>query len=610
MVTGMRRSTFTFIAALVFFCWLLQFVGHQIWRYYPMMDLDNPTEGIPVLLALLSLAFLPAFFMARNAATPQAPAQQSGISHHWRAGGRNWLLAAAIIALALINWAVFARDAAFFPLHVYGDEFFHSERTTMVRDYIVELWAYFTGERSDAPFHSAHFIFYPSLAYLVNATFSGALGDSAALANQRLALLPHFLAIGAVTFACTLVLSGSRRLAFFVALLPASAPLLLSYTMSFYIELQYVAVYLLSAFLLHRGIEKQDDRTVWAALLIASAGPIIRESTVPLAACIGAAGLFYFLRKNPISGKPDVRSAALALYPLALTLTPFLLFYAAKTSYTDWDQTRMANANILRQDYGTLLGYSLLYLTPAWPVLAIAALFTKRFSDRVIVIAMWAGIGGTLLLYGRFLPGYMPWTRNYLMFYAPILMLMVIGAAHLYRSFGPRRAALALPALLGASALFNVGMSGTYLNSNVLFHESEAVFDDGAITDYIRRHASDFAGQTLYGQHPVFQPSPVQALKDTVRYEEVPSLAKKSQFFPFSKIVAELPAGQRYLLFHYYQNRSRPAAFAGLPAAKRPTRAELKGFRILAESPDPWSAGHTGTLLLERIQSTASNRQP
>lgn len=605
----MRRSTFTFVATVVFFCWLLQFVGHQIWRYYPMMDLNNPAAGIPVLLALLLLAFLPAVFMARNAAPPHSAAQP-GISNHWRAGSRNWFLTISIIALALLNWAVFAREAAFFPLHVYGDEFFHSQRTTMVRDYIGELWAYFGGERPNAPFHSAHFIFYPSLAYLANATFSGILGDAAALANQRLALVPHFLVIAAVTFAGALVLSCSRRLAFFMALLPASAPLLLSYTMSFYIELQYVAVYLLSAFLLHQGMEEQDERAVWAALLIASVGPIIRESSMPLAMGIGGGGVAYLLRKNLISGKLNFRSAALALYPLVVVLTPFLLFYAAKSAYSDWDQTRIANANILKQDYGALVAYSVLYLSPAWPILAIAALFTKRFSDRVIVVAMCASIGGALLLYARFLPGYMPWTRNYLMFYAPILVLMIIGAAHLYRSFGRKPASLALPALLGTSVLFNVIVSSTHLKNDVLFHESEAVFNDDTVTDYIRRRAHDFAGQTIYGQHPVFKPSPALALKDAARYEEVPSLAKKSQFFPFSKIVAELPAGRRYLLFHYFQNRSRPAVFAGLPAAKRPTQAELKGFRILAESSDPWSAGHTGTLLLERIQSTANNSQP
>lgn len=597
----MRLPTFVFIATIVVLFWLAQFVGHQIWRYYSVVHLSKIAIGLPAVIVVLMLAFLPAIFMAvysRPAIIPRTHASP------WH-GSTSWILLVLVVVFATLNWVVFARDAAFFPLHVYGDEFFHNQRTTMVRDYISDLAAYFSGARPDIPFHAAHFIFYPSSAYLANAAFAAAFGDVAAIVNERLALVPHFLAVAVVTFAGALALSGNRYLALLLALIPASAPLLLSYTMSYYIELQYVAVYLLSALLLHRGIEHGTERTIWAAILIASVGPIIRESTVPIAISIAATGAFYFVWHGRFGPAITLGNVLRAAYVFVAALTPFLLFYAAKTAYTDWDQMRMSNANILKQEYGVLLGYSLLYLGPAWPILAVSALFSKRLSDRMVAVAMWASIGGALLLYARFAPGYMPWSRNYLMFYAPIMMLMVIGALHLN---GIRKLKIPLVILLGGSVVFNLGISSLYLNNNLLFHESEAVLNDRLIVEYVKQHPSNFLGQTIYGQHPVFCLTPAVSLADFAEYREIPSLAKQSQFFTFSKIASALPSDGRYLIYYYFKNQSRPPVFSALPAAERPSVAE--GFRILAESSDPWSAGRTGMLLLERLSSTSNNRHP
>ncbi|MDB5775642.1 MAG: hypothetical protein JWP38_1775 [Herbaspirillum sp.] len=581
----MIRSTF---AAAIVLAWVYQFIGHRIWRYLPYVSQDH--TGLPIAIAVLLCMTLPFVFVKRLAHAA------NGFRFDRRADGGLLLLLAAIAAL---NWLVFVSHWTTLPLHTYGDEFFHNERTLIEYNYWHDLLHPVPG-KDGLEFPSAHFIFYPSVAYFTTTILTWLQGDPASIVYQRNALLIWLFPIPMAAYMLGRALEIARRLSFLFALALAVSPLLASFMLSYYIEIPYISIELMALAWLVRGEKNQDAYALCLAVGLASVATLVRESTLPFAFFMVAAALYCSSRFSiERAGK-----IALQAWFVFAGLMPCVLYSYAKLCYAGPQSTRLAMTNLLHQDWWLLLTYGLLYLNPIVLLFALAAWrFIVRPKTRMLLVTMTAALVGTLFMYGMFEPGWMPWSRNYALLLAPTVALALAGLYWLADKFNSK---VTQSILIGGS-LVNLVFASLYFTDNRLFHENEAIFD---LAPALAQLGQLKGTVKVYEHRPVFMRNQLVMPSNITLVNLAPEI---STFMPLSDIESRLPSDARWILYYYYQNAATPWKLRTasqkvreispqLHPAAEALRSEMENgnYVIRSLNNDPFSDGRTGVALLER----------
>ncbi len=509
------------------------------------------------------------------------------------------LISIILVFFGVLFWYFFSMDAAHYPVHTYGDEAFHSNRVEIMATDLRAWFNYFF-HLKPAPSFRAEYMMYPSLAYVPVTLWTFILGHPESIIYQRMFLVINYLAIILTTYLLARLIIKSKPMSTLIALIPMTSTLLIAYTMSFYIEMQYVSVLMLSFWLLTLGIEKHSENIVITAVFVASLAPIIRESAITgtLGIVFTSALWRYFTVST--DQKFITRFVILTRYFIA-GLLPFFMYYVAKSNYTDWDKTRTSLSFIIHQDYLSLLKYAFVYLGPTAIFSFIYLILQPKIAKPYwyLFLAAIIGIISSIAIQAIFLPGYMPWTRNYLFAYAQFMVLIILCFNSLWLSNNKTKNTAIVLVLI--TVIVNITLTIRCLYNNALFHESEVVFNLEPISRYITSHPDKFKNQTLYLYWPDHFPTfPEKLLPSFVVLKTLTSPKPEPLFLSFNAINSTLPDKVNYLLFYYLKNESLPQAFNSIPNVQQPKADELNSYTLLVNSVDPWSQGRNGVILLER----------
>ncbi len=567
---------------IVFIAWLIQLAMHQSWIGF----ISSWTEGLLVstLLCMLPLGYC--FVLLRNKATlPKYTIHFQDI-----------LFIILLISISFIMWQHYAEYAASFPMHTYGDESFHTTRVPIMAEDFHDWIRFLFHHHHTRPSFHAEYMFYPSLAYVPVTLWTMLLGKTASVSDQRLFLFINYLAVVLSTYLLARIMIQSKVISFFLALLPITSALLLSYTMSFYIELHYVSILILSFALLAWGVKDKSKEMVMTAIFVVSLAPITRESGVTGACGIIFAAMIWRYFNIDTTKSILIRLISASWY-LAIGLVPFVMYYISKSHYTEWDKTRTSIKFLLDQDYVELIKYAAIYLGPL-------AIFSFFFIPQIkkspyLFLAAISGIAASLLMESIFLPGYMPWSRNYLFYYADFIVLTTTCISFIWQS--SYKLKQLAPMLLIIGIVANGLITIKYLPNDELFHESETVFNFDPITKYITQNTHEFANQKIYLFWPQGFPTyPEKLLPKDITLAKISTIAQRPNFIPFDLVEDNLPKDAKFVLFYYLKNSSLPKAFSSIPSVQRPEQQQLNHYKILVESIDPWSKGKSGVMLLEK----------
>lgn len=578
-----------FIQLIVFISWLIQLLFQQSFlpffrgqiSFEKALVISMFASSIPLVYSiflLLKPRLLPTFFIDY----------------------RDVLVTMALIFSSFLFWWFFVADTVNYPMHTYGDEFAHMNRVQLTAKDVHQWAEYLTGRTTSHPVFQMYYLMYPSLAYVPVTLWTMLFGNVDSIADQRIFLFVHYLLIVLATYLFSRLIIKTRTISWAVAMLPVTSALLLSYTMSFYIELHYVAVLIFSFWLLGVGIQHTSKEIVMTAIFMSSLAPIIRETALPTTfGLVLSAWIWGCL--NSHSGKKIIYQAIYSIKYFIIGLLPFFIYYLGKSNSTSRDRRDTSLKFIFQQDYSSFFEYLPLYLGPL--VLITPLFFIFKFLDvkqklyLYLALAAVIGITGSFFMQSIFCPGYMPWSRNYLFYYAPFTILIIISLGLMLQEWSKGRVVV-LPLLL-VGIFANISICIKFLKKNILFHEVENVFDLRPITSYITKHRKKFNGQKVYIYWPKGHPTyPIKLLPKFITLTKMETPA----FITFDIIQQRTPKNAKYVLFYYMKNDSLPKAFQLLPKIQRPQLIQLNHYRILVDSIDPWSEGRNGVMLLEKKQ--------
>ncbi|NQE51546.1 hypothetical protein [Herbaspirillum rubrisubalbicans] len=564
---------------LVIATWLYQFAGHAIWRYLPWISADK--TGFPLILIAVSIIGFPLLMALR----PRAASPKTSLLSR-----REDLPAIGmVLAIGLVFWAVFAMPWTHLALHTRGDELFHNERTRIEYDY----WRQLLGAAPPMEFPSAHFIFYPSGAYFLNTLLAWLQGDAGSIVFQRQSQLLWFMLVPMASYSLCRILSISRRTAILFAAIPAVSPLLASFTVSYYIELPYVPLELAAFAWLLIAERESDKPALWLAVGMASAATLIRESVLPVAFFIVCAAIWMHIRHT---AKP-LKSFWFAIWAILAGLLPCIAYSLVKRQFAGPASTRLSLENFLNQDWHLLALYGLVYLNAIMLALVVYGWRCRSTDTRITALAAFGSMGGSLLMYGLFDAGWMPWSRNFALLIAPLLVVAAIASAKI-SSTNPNGAGnrfLSLQATLAYACIFNIGVAAVWFKDDRMFHENEAIFD---LAPAMEKLAQKGQAIKIYEHRPPFMRNQLPLPPQLELINVAPEV---NRFMPLQAIEKHLPSDAHWILYYYYRNTAAPSRLHAVPQAPREA-IDTSRFAIRLTTDDPFSQGRIGVALLERMR--------
>lgn len=558
----MMKALILVIPALIAY----QFIGHQFWNYF------GESLRYPFFIAL-AICSLP-YFAALISREETAPVRIS----------RPQLLIFALVIVSTI-WMLAVTPWIALPPHIYGDETHHFQR-------ILEEIGWWHGRlRGEAlPFPGPWFVFYPSLGYLPSVAL-GAWFDwdfsTNAIAMARSSLAFWLVLTAVASYKLVLEVNFSRKWhEYLVLALLLSWPLMYAYQLSIYVEFQYVPLQLTSLFFALRYLRTGCHQAWIVAIGFAALSTLVRESSWPFALSISAfLSAREVFQKHYFWGSWGVIGGTL----------PFFLYFSARYLYTagGHDGQRLSIAHLWQQDWLQLLLMSPYYLSVAGCLAILAFVWTfaqMNRAERMLLGAICVpSLTLTLLEYGVFLPGWMPWSRNYLMLLAPLIVIVLISSKYALERWNGRLATATIVACVALNAYVLLKP----LVDNRYFHENEAIFD----VQRLLKDARIPADAEIFDCRPEF----FRHVSELSRVKNV--CPGTSGFFPWNVVREQIPENAQYVLYYHYRNRSLPKALSKQPTAD-PAPQEDERFEVLSRRDDPFSGGVIGASLLKRRNTT------
>jgi hypothetical protein len=463
------------------------------------------------------------------------------------------------------------------------------------------LAQYMNGTIPDGPGGYAYYLTrYPSLLYLLfGATPNINFAHPYHPFFQRLPLVLPYLLLVWACYGAALRFSRDKLVALLFCVVTASSPVLLCYTSDKFLDIGHPILFFMGFIALAVGV-LQDRSWLSVAVWSASLMPLVRDNALPTTLVLVGAVAVYELSR--------ARFAA-SVVALFVGCWPGVAYYLTKSAVTSIDSTRLSYNNIWQQNYGLFFGYLPVYIPWAFLLLGccgLVALGWRSWSQRFIVSSLVASLFAQLAVYAIFEPGWMPWSRNYLMFFGQVVALACLGFL-VYRATHRRLWVLILTLNVATNAYLNF----FELTRNRLFHESIAIFHYDKLKTFMLSNPSVVPhGSTIHVSVPVVFPhlpfSSMQIPRDTgVMFNPIifaGYIFDWRSLMSFRDFIERAPQDAKYLMFHW--RVSRLLFNHGRSNAARPTGEELAGFRVLFEAVDPFSDGLTGMILLERIAAS------
>lgn len=557
-----KRSLFFALVALAAGFYFHQFVLLQLWRSI------SGQFVLSTIISLLGVALWTRLAVRWPGATDASA---------FEVGRRDLAAAGALFLASLVTWALFAFPNLSASVHTFGDEDHHLLTTRETWQY---LRTYFSGTLPTGGGPNAYR--YPGLIYFWAQFFSGF--SPVVGFYERLSLFFPFAATSLVAFLWCRLEAIAILPSVIFGLLFATSPLLLTYTTDFYLDIGH-PVLAIAAFALLARFFRGSNRSGVGSAVCASLLFFVRDNALPTTAVVAFA-LFCQTLYRDRSPRGFRRGTVLGV----LTLLPPVLYLVLKTRATLVDTARLSVQNLFLQDYVTFFAYLLFYCGPYF---LLGALTRRRLFLGLLALAFV----GELLVYGLFQPGWIPWSRNYMMFLGPLAGMGILGLASLPRNPTAYRAALGI---LGLQVVFQGYGLIAQFNRNEYFHENEIRFEYREFFARIARETPDACAAGILTNVPIAIPwSWRQALPALGPCQLSPIVASPgSPFADFSELLKQHAARPTpFFIYQWRRARTHIPVLQALPSAPPPPRDLPQGVKLLFSQPDPWSEGEAGLAL-------------
>jgi hypothetical protein len=263
------------------------------------------------------------------------------------------------------------------------------------------------------------------------------------------------------------------------------------------------------------------------------------------------------------------------------------------------DGSRLSFHFLSEQNYFVFFQSSIFYL-PWIPIFILLPWSWKKLSKPSLyaVIIAVLSFGAQLFLYGLFQPGWMPWSRNYLMFYGQILFIAWILSDELQGKTFKWLTPLAL--------LIQVGFQLTLfpeLKNNILFHENEIIYNYPAVFHQLSHNRLIKECPEVVANVPLSKSESWRRAESLfppkIKFTILRQLNQEPRFQNFKDFLNEVNEQKVCLLYHYRKNITQIPFLSSNFNAERPDLDSLKNFEVLIDFIDPISQGRNGILLLK-----------
>jgi hypothetical protein len=579
------------------FLWFFQIGFLQLWRSLTLLS------TIPLWLGF-SLFFLLFFTLSLSLIKTTQSIYINKPNDNFDLNIKDIYCSVFIFIVALASWYIYSLPQLSRPPNTFGDEDWHFKATLAIANYI-SLFIHGHAAPNAAP----EAYRYGDLMYLLlsiptivnkNLYFSPFF--------QRIGLIIPFLLTNLITFICARQLLRNQMLAILFTIVISTSPLLLSFTIDNYLDIGHAPIFLIIMSCLYWGVKKNNIYLLTLAGIFASLAPLVRENAIPTTVLIS---LFLGLYGSLIYPKNLKWSTLISI----ITILPFALFYYFKTHYTSIDADRLSILNIFHQDYMSFFKMLFFYLNPFIIILSLFSLLWTDKKTRLIVAFIIASLSGQLLIYALFQPGWIPWSRNYMMFYSQLIFLSLLGISWLHTYSSKFKIVTAM--LLILAIIFNCILDKSQLNKNKYFHEIEIQYNYLSFFDYLyNSHDAVKPNSLIYLQVPIATPYSFQYSQEAMRNKHQNPLsvsfkqiemnhqpAAMENMMTFRQLTKIMPKDAHYILFHWWIPNSKINILSIYPHIPKPTQQELINYKILFENADPGSNGNAGIMLLKKYNT-------
>ncbi len=576
-------------AAVVVYVLLMwyQFGILQIWRFIrPLAQFSG--EAVFIVIVAAGFLFIKLLLNLINYSDIETVAiagtkDMSGTAERFFAGQKR--LVVTVIA-GIVCWGVWILpELNRVPSYLSGDEFYHF---TVSRGTLSYLAQYIESGFPIAPDSGG--AKYPSLMYLLYAPFAAINTPF----MQRLPLILPFLMCIILTYLISQDIVGVPRISALNSLLVATSPLLLSLTSDKYLDIGHPAVFMFVCFGFYKSVKTGNIK--WQVITAVSAGllPLIKDNAVPTAFIAGA-GLFYLRVKKFWTLQRSGQGVLL----LAAACLPGVMYVFMKSQNVCGDAERLAFQNIYIQDYRLFFMFLALYSPIAFVFMSPLGLFRDK-QNVLFAVFLLGSLTGQFFVYAMFFPGWIPWTRNYLMFYGQIAVCGIMGMSTALKYI--RHGSWWIIFICFISLAFNLIFGALNVRKNVFFHELETGYPYDHLSEYINNNKTTFNNSEIYVHVPASM-SKFRVNIPEVNVKIIPvsacGAAAKNSMMSFEEFEECLPASARYCLFHWRISRAHVPA-AEFPKVRKPELLGRKNIRVIAEFSDARSDGNIGIMLFER----------
>jgi len=472
------------------------------------------------------------------------------------------------------------------PIHTWGDEDHHFQIFSAQISYLKQ---YLSFQIPEGPAPSVNR--YPSLVNLISLPFISILwGNSLLILLQRISSIITLVFL--IYFLFKVIKKNGLDLVsqfnFVVAYI--CTPLLFSFITDRYLDVAHPFFMCVSIWFAIQTSKYKIKNYALTAALLGGLTSLVRDNTFP----------FNFVLSLCLAGicwqKFDFK---FSIKILILASLPTLIYILVKQNASGLvDSQRLSLSNIVNQDLGLFFNFWFFYFPICSSVLFFLGV-KKLFEERhyLIIILVFFTLFFQLFLYLVFQPGWIPWARNYLMFYGCIVAISLYG----YINYIQKNQLLRILMIL--TILTNFFIYFFLFKNNKFFHQNEIVFRyDEALTDL---KDLNLKKGDLYMNAPLLVPySLTKEISDANINPNIfyPHLNKLNgfKFLTFKEILSDLNK-QKYILFHFREAKSFMSILNNFPFVRRPTEEELRGFKILRTYFDPWSENQNGLMIIENM---------
>lgn len=557
-------------------------------------------------------------------------ALSSNSENELRTRNRRWgwsdLGALAALSLFAVAFSEFILCSTIdFVPHTWGDEDFHHIVGNGLTRFVTE-WGWLNLGQHYFP----QSVRYPVLYYAYIHQVGTLLSTGESIAFFRRCGYGPFVATILLVYWVARDVGCGRLLSFLFGMSIAVDGLLIAYLNSLYLDLPHVPILFAGGYLAYKAMTDLSITKFASGTLLIGLAPLVRDSVLPGVAIfltLSAIG-FAFLYWKKFPRVSIFRPLLYVSLVVVFGLFPGVSYVIAKSLMSSVDVGRLSISNMLQQDYRMFFAVLMIHL-PFWILVALVWYVgirtpiekrdgpqSGRWFARPETWSWLAIVGYSLMelaLYSGFQLGWMPWSRNYLMFLGLIYVAGFI-IIHKINSYDVMTAStVILPALI-ATIIFKILITVSFMGRSVIYNENEVLNDYKKLKECLLIHS---IGKRVAVHIPIQLPysfryvvlgnyifdayKPLILSDPQMKMELLPTtFAKKDvdfeNFMTYDLFLSKIGENVDQVIFHYHASQGLFRVNQALVVAKPNISPPNK---ILCDIPDPLSLGVRGVLLIQ-----------